>query len=129
MKSKTITSNDLKERQKFLDVYTEFNDWLSTIGFRRGHYWTESTTSSDYHYSMYDKYIDALYGVEHYVHDILKFDIRILRDRNEHKILFVGNAYTFSEVYSLENAKQEILNELRTIRDTKLKELETLKNI
>ena len=116
---------EIEERQKFIDVYTEFNNWLHSLGFKSKH----TCTYMDVNYGWYDDCVDSLYGVEHYVHNILKLSIRFLRYRNEHKFLFVGGGYTFSTVYSLEETKKLILKNVRTLRDTKLKELNTLQNI
>lgn len=117
---------NILEREKFLKVYSEFNEWLSSLGFRAGHYWKESATSNDFHYSHYNEYIDALHSVEHYVHDVIKLSIRFLRDRHEHKFMFVGNIGSFSETYTIEQTKELILAEVKKLRDEKLAELKEL---
>ena len=113
------------KRTEFLNVYSEFNKWLFSIGFREGHYWNESSTSSDVHYSHYDKFIDSLYSVEHYVHDTLKLSIRFMRDRYEHKFMFVGMGLFggYSAIYTLEQTKELILNKAKEIKAEKLSEL------
>lgn len=114
---------EILERQKFLDVYSEFTKWLYSLGFRQGHYWKESATPNDCHYSHYDKHINALYSVEHYVHDVLKLSIRFLRDRHEHKFMFVGDMGSYSEIYKIEQTKELILIEVRKLRDEQLSKL------
>lgn len=117
------------ERQRFLDVYAEFNKWLNSLGFRHGHYWKESTTPLDFHWSHYDKDIDSLYSVECYVHDTLKLSIRFLRDRNEHKFMFVGEMGAASTTYSIGETKELILLEVRRLRDEQLSKLMALSGI
>jgi hypothetical protein len=120
---------EINERLRFLDVYSEFNTWLRFIGFRTGHYWNESSTHMDVHYSYYSDVIDSLHSVEHYVHDILKFSIRFLRDRNKHYFVVVGEGYSYSEPLTIDQFKEEILNNLKKIKDHKLSELNSLVNI
>lgn len=117
------------ERQRFLDVYTNFDNWLSSLGFRTGHYWTESSTSMDCHYSHYDKHIDSLYSVEHYIHDTVNLSIRFLRDRYEHKFMFVGKIGDHSKVYSVDEIKEIIVTEVKFLRDKQLKQLSSIMNL
>jgi len=124
-----MTTKEFNERKQFLDVYSEFNLWLKSIGFRIGHYWNESATTEDCHYSHYDDHIDSLWGIEHYIHDALNLSIRFLRDFHEHKFMFVGKMGSHSEVYSLEQTKEIILNEVRELRDLRLAELNELINL
>ncbi len=124
-----MKKKEIEDRLKFLDVYSEFTKWLHSLGFREGHYWRESATADDCHYSHYDKHIDALFSVEHYVHDVLNLSIRFLRDRNEHKFMFVGNVGSFSETYTIDQTKEIILNDVKRIRDEKLSELSVLENL
>ena len=124
-----MTTKEFNERKRFLDVYSEFDKWLKSIGFRAGHYWTESATPLDCSYSHYKDHIDSLYGVEHNIHDVLKLSIRFLRDRHEHKFMFVGEMGSHSEVHSLEQTKEIILNKVRELRDSRLAELNELINL
>lgn len=117
---------EIAVRQKFLDVYTQFNNWLREIGFRQGHYWKESSTISDCHYVHYNEHIDSLHSVEHYVHDAVNLSIRFLRDRYEHKIMFVGGMGSYSDVLTLDQAKAQILMDVKRLRDEKLAELKPL---
>lgn len=117
------------ERQRFLDVYTNFDKWLSSLGFRVGHYWKESTTSMDCHYSHYDKHINSLYGVEHYIQDAVKLSIRFLRDRYEHKFMFVGKIGSHSKVYSVDETKELILIDVRKLRDEQLQQLSPIMSL
>lgn len=128
-KYKTLAIKEIEERQAFLDKYNEFDKWLRSIGFRAGHYWKESSTYQDVYYSTYDKYIDPLYSVEHFVNDTILFSVRFIRDRYKHKFMFVGGIGAHSELYSLEETKELILSEVRKLRDEKLKELKKLENI
>jgi hypothetical protein len=128
IKSTLKTKNEILERKKFLDIYIEFNTWLSSLGFRQGHFWKESTTAMDCHYSHYEKYIDSLYSVEHYVHDGVKLSIRFLRDRYEHKFMFVGELGSYSETHTLEEMKEIILIECRTLKAYILEKYNALPN-
>lgn len=117
---------EILERQRFLDVYSEFNKWLYSLGFRQGHYWKESATLSDYHWSHYDKDIDSLHSVECYVHDVLKLEIRFLRDRHEHKFMFVGGMGSTSIIYTIDQMKELILNDVKELKNEQLSKLNSL---
>jgi len=117
-----MKKKDILEREVFLNVYSEFNNWMHSIGFRPGSY-KESSTNLDYHYSLYDKYIDSMFSVECYVHDVLDFHIRFLRDRFEHKFMIVGNLGGMSEVYYLNDFKNLLYNELKALKEQKLNAL------
>lgn len=134
MNTQKKTKKELEEeiqilnRLTFLKVYEEFNDWLNLIGFKPGHYWNDCTTAMDCHYSHYDKHIDSLFGVECYVHDILDFKIRFLRDRNEHKFIMVlGLMGTHSETVSLEEMKKVIFAQVSNLKEEKLEMLNSIK--
>ena len=127
MKRKTQDA-EIAERKKFLDVYSEFDVWLRSMGFRLGNS-EETSTPADYNYSHYDNYVDSLVGVECYIQETLNLSIRFLRDRNEHKFMFVGNMGSHSETYTIEEATKIILEDAKRIRDIKLAELKILENI
>lgn len=118
----------MEERKKFLDIYFEFEDYLKSLGFRTSN-WKENSTDLDYYYSHYNKYINPLYGVECYIHNILDFSIRFLRDRNEHKFMLVGQLGAVSKIYSIDEFKEIISNEVRELRDEKISKLSVLNNI
>lgn len=132
--AKTKTKSELQrtievlERKQFLDVYAEFNTWLRSIGFRAGDI-HESSTCLDFHWSHYNEDIDSLHSVECYLHDVVNLAIRFLRDRHEHKFMFVGIMGSSSEVYTLEETKELILNDVRRLRDEQLLKLNALLNI
>ena len=113
------------ERKEFLDVYVEFDKWLMNLGFRTANL-TEYSTYNNYHYSIYDTHIDSLYGVETFVHDTLKLTISFLRDRYEHKFMLV-NMNSYSNVMSIEETKNIILNEVLKLRDDLLNKLNSIK--
>lgn len=117
------------ERKTFLNVYFDFDVWLNTLGFRSGAYYRESSTVLDYHWSHYEKSICSLNSVEHYVHDTLKLSIRFLRDRYEHKFMFVGQMGTTTNVLSITKTKELVLGQVRNLRDEQLAKLGALKNI
>ena len=124
-----IKKSDIEERQKFLTIYTEFNRWLESIGFRQGHYWNESSTNLDVNYWTDEKdklYVDCLHGVEHYVNDTLELNIRILRDRNTHTIYEIAGAMQRTIGIPLEEYKQGLLTYCTGIKNEKLKKLEKL---
>lgn len=125
-KSELEREVEILKREKFLNVYSEFTKWIYSLGFRSGHYINESSTINDYHWSHYEKHIDALYSVEHYIHDVLQLSIRFLRGRHKHEFMFVGEYGSFSEVVTLEQAKEIILTDVRVLRDEQLSKLNKL---
>jgi hypothetical protein len=116
---------EILERQIFLDVYTEFDRWLLSLGFRSANT-EESMGHLNYHWGHYDKHINSLYRVECYLHDTLKLSIHFLRDRNKHKFMFVGEMGSCSEITNIEQTKELILIELRKLRDEQLTKLSAL---
>jgi hypothetical protein len=116
---------EILERQRFLDVYTEFDRWLLSLGFRSTNT-KESMGHLNYHWGHYDEHINSLYSVECYLHDTLKLSIHFLRDRNEHKFMFVGEMGSCSEITNIEQTKELILIELRKLRDEQLTKLSEL---
>jgi hypothetical protein len=119
------TKKELEIRQRFLDVYSEFNKWLYSLGFRSANT-KEGMGHLSYHYGHYDKHIDSLWSVENYLHDTLKLSIHFLRDRHEHKFMFVGEMGSFSSTYNIEQTKELILNDVRRLRDEELAKLSAL---
>ena len=113
------------KRQRFLDVYTEFDRWLLSVGLRTANT-KESMSLLNCHYGHYNKYIDSLYSVENYLNDTLKLSIHFLRDRYEHKFMFVGEMGSFSETTNIEQTKELILIEVRKLRDEQLTKLSAL---
>jgi len=72
-----------------------------------------------------------MYGVEHYRHDILGLSIRFMRDKDEHKFLFLDSQdelppYT---AISIEDMRTQVLDLVRKTRDEKLAALNTLQDI
>jgi hypothetical protein len=119
------TKKELKLRIDFLKVYSEFDNWLTSLGFRCANF-KESTNYSSYHWSHYNEHIYSLYSVERYLHDILNLSINFMRDRFEHKIMFVGEMGSHSTVNTIEQAKELILIEVRKLRDEQLSKLSAL---
>lgn len=118
-----MNKSEIKDRQQFIDVYTEFDKWLSSIGFST----VNTSTHSDYHYEVYNELIDPMYGVEHYQNEILTISIRFLRDRNEHKFIIVtGVLAQHSELLTIDAIKELILGQSIEVKKAKLKELESL---
>jgi hypothetical protein len=111
---------EILERQRFLDVYTEFDRWLLSLGFR------SANTKESMGHLNYDKHIDSLFSVECYLHDTLKLSIHFLRDRDEHKFMFVGEMGSCSETTNIEQTKELILIEVRKLRDEQLSKLSAL---
>lgn len=116
---------EIQERQEFIDVYTEFNKWLRHLGFRSANY-KESMSPLSYSWSHYNEHIDSLFGVEYYICEPINYRIYFLRDRYEHKLMFVGEIGSCSEVITLEQAKEVILKDVRMYRDEKLSELQKI---
>ena len=114
--------NEYEERRKFLQVYTDFNDWLSKLGFECDN--TYNSTALDYHYSWYDDKLESLCSVEHYINEKLKMSIRFLRGRNEHKFMIVGELGASSELITIDEFKELLKQEVIKLRDEKLAELQ-----
>lgn len=118
---KTKEKQEIKERLAFLQIYTDFNNWLDKHGFKTPTRLV--STPLDFHYSEYNKIIDDLYSVEHYVNDTLKISLRFLRDTNKHVFLLVGAMGTHSDLIEIGEFKELIKNEIISVRDEKLAEL------
>jgi len=103
------------KREAFLDLYTDFNIWLDSIGFRVARY--DESDISSYHYSHYDKFIDSLYGVENYLHNTLKLRLTFMRDRYEHKYMIVDVMGSHSDVMTQEEFKVTMGDLVRKCRD------------
>ena len=118
---------EYEERLAFLNTYDEFDQWLRRVGYKC----VQSSTTSDFQWSHYDKLVDPLYSVEYYQHPVLKMDMRFLRDKNEHKLVFVGGGMfgEHSEATTLEDAKTSILAAIITTRDKALQELQPLMDL
>lgn len=113
---------EYEERKQFLQVYTDFNNWLYKLGFESDK--SYKSTHLDFHYSWYDEKIESLCSVEHYINERLKMSLRFLRGRNEHKFMVVGELGSHSELLSIDEFKKDIQNEVIRIRDEKLAELQ-----
>ena len=109
-----------KERLEFIEIYQDFDRWLLNLGFTVEH----SSTPQDYHYSSYNNLINSLYSVEHYINKRLGLSLRFLRDRNKHMFMVVGDFGSCSDIYSIDEFQQIILDTITILRDKKLKELE-----
>jgi len=115
---------EIIERQKFIDVYTEFDKWLISIGFKN----KRTSNMEDYHYSTYNELITPMYSVEHYSNEFLMMSIRFLRDSYEHKFIIAsGNPFgQHSTTMTIDEMKELILTQSIETRDQKIKELESL---
>lgn len=111
-----------EERKQFLQVYTDFNNWLFKLGFESDK--TYKSNSLDYHYSWYDDKLESLSSVEHYINERLKMSIRFLRGRNEHKFMIVGELGASSELIPIDEFKELLKQEVIKLRDEKLAELQ-----
>lgn len=105
-KKKLQEELEYEKRKQFLNSYnTEFDQWMSALHFKT----IRSNTVADYHYSHYNEFVKALYGVEVYRNEFLNIDVRFIRDFDEHKFMIVGIMGGYSEVYSMEKFKSLIL--------------------
>lgn len=114
--------NIYEQRTVFLKVYTDFNAWLSLLGFLPNK--SLKSTPKDYHYGHYAKRINDLWGVENYVNDKLKIDLHFLRATDEHKFMIVGEMGSFSDLISIGEFKKEIQELVIKVRNEKQKELD-----
>ena len=117
-----LKDKEYEERKRFLQVYTDFNNWLFKLGFESDK--THKSTALDYHYSWYDEKLESLCSVEHYINERLKMSIRFLRDRNEHKFMIVGELGASSELIPIDEFKELLKQEVIKLRDEKLAELQ-----
>lgn len=124
-KSKSFSENEIKERQKFLDIYNDFDKWLRSLGFRVGDY-KESSSHLAYNYSHYEQKINSLYGVEVYINEALNLALYFNRDRYEHKFTFLGVMGMQSDTLSLVEMMDSISKDCRALKEQKLKELELI---
>lgn len=124
-KSKSFSDNEIKERQKFIDIYNDFDKWLRSLGFRSGNY-RESSSYSAFNYSHYEEKIKSLYGVEVYINEVLNLALYFTRDRYEHKFMFVGEMGMHSDTLSLVEMMDSVSKDCRALKDKKLKELELI---
>ena len=107
---------------EFIDVYSQFDRWLVSIGFKS----KKTSSYGDYHYSEYDKYIDSMYGIEHYYHNILNISIRFIRDKNEHRFMLVSANCLHSKVMTLTDFKDDILLEVKNLKEEQLNKLNSI---
>ena len=119
-KSKSFSENEIKERQKFIDIYNDIDKGLRSLGFRSGN------NNLAYNYSHYNKKIDSLYGVEVYINEVLNLALYFNRDRYEHKFMFVGEMGMHSDTLSLVEMMDSISKDCRALKEKKLKELELI---
>lgn len=115
---------ETKERIAFLQVYTDFNNWLHNLGFKVGNFTDMSPLN--FHYSFYDENINSLHSVEHYFHETLKISLRFLRDRYKHEFLSIDGHGGMSDLIPLEEFKTLIRNEVIRVRDEMLTELNNI---
>lgn len=113
---------EYEERKLFLQVYTDFNNWLFKLGFECDR--SYKSTALDCHYSWYDEKLESLYSVEHYINERLKISIRFLRGRYEHKFMIVGEFGASSELIPIDEFKELLKQEVIKLRDEKLAELQ-----
>lgn len=105
-KNKLQEELEFEKRKQFLITYnTDFDQWMSALNFKS----IRSNTPADYHYSHYNEFVQALYGVEVFRNEFLNIDVRFIRDFYEHKFMIVGILGGHSEVYSMEKFKSLIL--------------------
>lgn len=112
-----------KEREAFLLVYSEFDKFLSYIGFRNTHY-MESATVVD---NDFWPELETLYSVEHYKHDALDISIRFLRERHNHVFYLVVGYMQRSVALSLDEMKTEITRLVHDLKTEKLQQLNAIR--
>jgi hypothetical protein len=117
--NKIVLSKDITDREKFIEVYQEFISWLYSIGFKAG----SGGSVKDYNYSFYEDKIDSLCAVEHFFIKEIDVSLRFLRDRNEHKILFVDGLGNMSDIYDIKQAKFIILTHCKEAKNDKMNDL------
>ena len=111
---------EYEKRKEFLQVYTDFNNWLHKLGFKSLH----TSSHLDYLYSWYEDKLKSLSCVEHYGNDRLDFSIRFVRGNDEHKFMIVGELGTSSELLTIDEFKNLLREEVIRLRDEKLTELQ-----
>lgn len=106
----------ISERQRFLDVYDNFNEWLRYLQFKQGDGGTELDCN-------YWHEIDTIYGVEHYMNNALNISLRFMRERNKHIFYIICGPFIRSYPLTIDEMKIEVMKDVRSIKDEKLKEL------
>ena len=117
-----MNKKDIEKREEFLQVYSDFDRWLKSIGFCAKH----SNTPDDCFSSFYLDYVDPLYGVEHYTNDVLRASVRFCRDINTHTFIIIPMFGICSDKTSLEDLKSGLLKTCVFAKTEKLKELNNL---
>lgn len=116
----------IAETEQFWQVYREFDSWLKSLGF----VYTSNYDVLSYFYSFYDENFmgkESTGLIETYVQNELDLEIRIIKGKNKHEIMFVLGALGMSSgVCTLEEAKNEILTLVKARRDSLLERLQPL---
>lgn len=117
-----MENNKETKRINFIKKYSEFDKWLLSLQFK-----TQNTsTYADYHYLHYDNHINSMYGIEHYYNEILNLSIRFIRDSKTHKFMIVGGLGNYSDIILLNEFKNQILTEVKTLKLEQLNKLKLL---
>lgn len=119
-----MAKNYNKERDEFLEVYNQFDNWLKLKGFKKENPREHSNVS----FPICDEPFQPLAesGFEVYFNRVYGKSIYFFKNNSEHQIMFVGSYGTYIKVMSLQEAKESILTELCKMRDGLLSEIESI---
>lgn len=123
-KSKSLIIEEIEERQKFLDIYHNFNEFLYSLGFRVASI-KESMRPED-NCIFETNQFKSSHGVERYIHDILNLSVRFCRNHYKHEFVIVGNWNHFSEIIDIEIFKNHIKDWVIQTHSKKLNELNSI---
>lgn len=120
---------NILERQAFLDVYSEFNNWLiKCVGFKdvsmKIRFGDCNTLNN-----VITNEIDTLYGVEHYFIEALNLSLYFARERNKHIFYVVEGFFARSAPFTLEEFKADIVKQITERRNKKMDDLSKLLTI
>jgi hypothetical protein len=107
----------ISERQRFIDVYNNFNSWLHSIGFRQANM---KEIGGHLDCNFWTTEIHSMHSVEQYVHDVLGWRIWFMREQNRHVFYIVVGFMSRSEELTLEQFKEYISTTVKRMRDEKL---------
>ena len=117
---------NILERQSFLDVYSEFNNWLTKyVGFKDKSMAMREGDCMTMNNIIVNE-INTLWGVEHYTIEALNLSIYFARERNRHIFYVVEGFFARSAPLTIEEFKADIVKQVTARREKKMEDLSEL---
>jgi len=113
----------ISERQRFIDVYNNFNSWLHSIGFRQANL---KEVGGHLDNNFWTNEIESMHSVEQYVHDVLGWRIWFIREQNRHVFYLIVGFMNRSDELTIEEFTKYILTTVKRMRDEKLVQLNAI---